>query len=297
MASATLNYGFPYPIDSDVVNIPVNLANLAIDIDSELALFSASVQSKASLSGAVFTGDIYGVSASFSGNVSSIEPSLSTHLTTKNYVDTLLVSTSVTDALYISDNYILGLTDSGGVVVSTAASAITVTIPLESSVDFSIGTIIKVVTTETGTVTISTSASLVSNKAGNELDSQYTSVSLYKVASDSWAAIFDDTGGYLKSNSQSASYTLAASDLNKIIEVTAASSASIIVPPNSSTELKNGFSVDIIQIGTGAVTIVPGSGVTLQSKDGFLTLSGQYAAASLYKRSTDTWAVIGDLIS
>lgn len=190
MASATLNYGFPYPEASDNVNIPSDFANLAIDIDSELYLISGSVQGMAPLAGATFTGNIYGVSASFSGNVSSIEPSISSHLATKNYVDNTVVSANVLDAKYIGTDYTLDLTDAGGIIALTSSSAIAITIPLEASVNFDVGTVIQIVNTQTAIATISTSATFTTNKAGNQLDTQYTSVTLYKVGSDSWIGIF-----------------------------------------------------------------------------------------------------------
>ena len=195
MASATLNYGFPYPTASDNVNIPSDFANLAIDIDSDLYLLSASVQSKVSLSGATFTGAISGTSASFSGNVTSASPTLSSHLATKSYVDSTAISAGVYDATYITSDYTLDLLDSGAVVAITSASATTITIPLESSVAFSTGTVIRVVRTGTGEVTIASSAGLISNSATNKLSSQYTAVTLYKTGSDAWLAIFDGASG------------------------------------------------------------------------------------------------------
>lgn len=96
-------------------------------------------------------------------------------------------------------------------------------------------------------------------------------------------------------NTQTASYTLVLTDAGKIIEMNVATANNLTVPLNSSVAFPIGTTIDIVQYGAGQTTIVATSGVTLRSADGLLNLSKQYSGASLYKRGTDEWVVIGDL--
>lgn len=91
------------------------------------------------------------------------------------------------------------------------------------------------------------------------------------------------------------SYTLVLSDSGKLIETNNAGSNSINVPLDSSVAFSIGTKIDILQTGAGQTTISPVSGVTINSKEGILKLTGQWSAATLIKRGTNTWALIGDL--
>lgn len=93
----------------------------------------------------------------------------------------------------------------------------------------------------------------------------------------------------------SSSYELVLSDSGKLIEIDSSSSNDLIIPAESSVLFPVGSSIDIIQYGSGQTTILPSSGVTVRSKDGNLKLTGQYSGATLYKRGTDEWVVVGDL--
>jgi hypothetical protein len=93
-----------------------------------------------------------------------------------------------------------------------------------------------------------------------------------------------------------ANYTLALTDIGKVIEMNLTSTGNTLtVPPNSSVAFAIGSRIDVAQIGTGQTTLTPGSGVSLLQREGKLKLAGQYAMASLYKRATDAWIVVGDL--
>lgn len=90
-------------------------------------------------------------------------------------------------------------------------------------------------------------------------------------------------------------YTLALTDSGKIVETNNASANTLTVPPNSSVAFPVGVQITVLQTGAGQTTLVAGSGVTVNSADGNLKLSGQWSAATLVKRSTDTWVAIGNL--
>lgn len=95
--------------------------------------------------------------------------------------------------------------------------------------------------------------------------------------------------------SKTASYTLDDLTLrDNIIEVNSASATTVTIPPDSSLDFPVGASLDVIQIGTGEVTIAAGAGVTVNSTPG-LKLRTQWSSCTLLKRSTNTWIVYGDL--
>ena len=64
------------------------------------------------------------------------------------------------------------------------------------------------------------------------------------------------------------------------------SAVTITVP--SGTTIPDGTLVNIVAVGTGAVTLAA-DGVTLNTKDGKLSIDGQYAAVTLYKESSTVW--------
>lgn len=99
----------------------------------------------------------------------------------------------------------------------------------------------------------------------------------------------------VSTNSQSSSYTLSLSDSSKLIEINVSTANNVTIPLNSSVAFPIGTRIDIIQTGSGQTTIVPTSGVTMNSYEGANKLSGQWAAATLIKRNTDTWALIGNI--
>jgi hypothetical protein len=108
------------------------------------------------------------------------------------------------------------------------------------------------------------------------------------------------TGSVLESpvvtNSQTGtSYTLVITDAGKLVERNNAAANTLTVPPNSSVAFPVGTKIDIAQIGAGQTTIVAGSGVTINSAESKLAIGAQYGAATLVKRATDTWILIGNL--
>jgi hypothetical protein len=95
-------------------------------------------------------------------------------------------------------------------------------------------------------------------------------------------------------NEQTASYTIALADKNKIIEINSASINDIIIPLDATTNFPIGAQVNVLQTGTGQTTVVGTSGVTVNGTPG-LNLRAQWSAVTLIKRATDSWVAIGDL--
>jgi hypothetical protein len=91
------------------------------------------------------------------------------------------------------------------------------------------------------------------------------------------------------------SYVIGLSDAGKLIEMNSASANTIIIPTNASVAFPVGTKIDFIQTGAGATSASPTSGVTLNSDTNKRTINAQWAAATLIKRGTDTWALIGAL--
>ena len=91
------------------------------------------------------------------------------------------------------------------------------------------------------------------------------------------------------------SYTLVLGDANGLVDTDNGSANTVTVPPNSSVAFPVGTQVLVVQQGGGQTTIVAGSGVSLRAKGGLKLAGGSYAGATLIKRSTNDWYVIGSL--
>lgn len=100
----------------------------------------------------------------------------------------------------------------------------------------------------------------------------------------------------LATNAQVASYTLVLADNGKMVEISNASANNLTVPLNSSVAFPVGAQINILQTGAGQTTVVATGGVTINGTPG-LKLRAQWSAATLIKRATDTWVLVGDLSS
>jgi hypothetical protein len=90
-------------------------------------------------------------------------------------------------------------------------------------------------------------------------------------------------------SSKTANYTLTATDANDLIQ--ADGTFTITVPANT---VAAGTRVDIVNTGTGIITFA-GSGLTIESKSGALTIDTRFAAATLFFTSSTTAFLIGDI--
>jgi len=89
-------------------------------------------------------------------------------------------------------SYTLVLTDASDIVEMSNGSGNTLTIPLNSSVAFAIGTVITVLQTNSGQTTIAGSGGVtVNGTPGLKLRAQWSSATLIKRATDTWVAIGD----------------------------------------------------------------------------------------------------------
>jgi hypothetical protein len=89
-------------------------------------------------------------------------------------------------------------------------------------------------------------------------------------------------------------YTFVLTDANNtIVELSNASAITATIPLNSSVAFPIGSQIQLLQTGAGQVTVASG-GTTLNGTPG-LKLRAQWSSATLVKRGTDTWVLIGDL--
>ena len=91
---------------------------------------------------------------------------------------------------------------------------------------------------------------------------------------------------------KSTNYTLVLTDEQTLIEVSA--TATITVPTNASVPFAIGTQINILATGAGTVTITPDTGVTINATPS-LILRAQWSSATLIKRATNTWVLVGDL--
>jgi len=95
-------------------------------------------------------------------------------------------------------------------------------------------------------------------------------------------------------------YTVLAADAANFITANNSSAQTYSIPTNATTAFAIGTQINIIQIGTGQVTInaVTSGTTTVLSNAGTPAapkLRVQYSSATLIKVATDTWYVVGDI--
>ena len=100
----------------------------------------------------------------------------------------------------------------------------------------------------------------------------------------------------LATNAQTGTtYTLVLTDANNtMVELTNTSAITVTVPLNSSVAFPVGSQVHLLQTNSGQVTVVGASGVTVNATPG-LKFRAQWSGATLIKRSTDGWVLVGDV--
>jgi hypothetical protein len=89
-----------------------------------------------------------------------------------------------------------------------------------------------------------------------------------------------------------AAYTFASTDQGKILEFNG--TFTVTVPPEATYNFPTGSVLNLLNIGTGTLTIAGGTAVTVNGNPG-LKLSSQWAGASIVKRGANTWVAVGDL--
>lgn len=209
------------------------------------------------------------ISRDANGRASVADPSASTDISTKNYTDTQIATARRPAVNSQTANYTLVLTDERKIVQMNSASATTVTIPLNSSVAFAVGTIIEVQMLGTGAVTISPTAGVTVNSTlpSYVLTRQNSVILLQKVGTDTWNL---DRISNASATAVSTANTLMLRDSN---------GRASVVDPSASTDIATKNYVD-----NAVSPKVTGSGVstvTVMTQAAYTAL-GSYSSTTLY---------------
>jgi hypothetical protein len=144
---------------------------------------------------------------------------------------------------------------------------------------------------------LTASRALASDGSGKVAVSSVTSTELGYVSGVTSAIqtqIDTKTNKLITANRQTASYTLVASDADKLVEMNVASANNLTVPAST---FSAGTQIILAQYGAGQTTIVAGSGMTIRSNGGKLKLSAQYSGATLVFISGTEAYLFGDIAS
>lgn len=94
---------------------------------------------------------------------------------------------------------------------------------------------------------------------------------------------------------KTASYSLTAGDAGSLIAFSASTGTLTITVPSTATQsFVVGSHIDIARTGAAAVSVTPGSGVSVGATPG-LSLRAQYSAGTLVCVAPDSWLFVGDL--
>ena len=94
-------------------------------------------------------------------------------------------------------------------------------------------------------------------------------------------------------SSITAGYTLVIGDAGKMLLVNSTTAVSITVPDAASVAFPAGTHVDVARVGSGDVSVVAASGVTVNSTPG-LKLRDRYSSGTLVSTGTNAWILVGD---
>ena len=111
---------------------------------------------------------------------------------------------------------------------------------------------------------------------------------LTKYTGAAWVSAIADTSTTV--SEQATSRTIVAGDANSFIYATAAITITV------DDVLAVGETINFIQnVDAAPITFAPGAGVTLNSKAAALLTGGQFAGASITKKATNSYYLVGDL--
>jgi hypothetical protein len=118
-------------------------------------------------------------------------------------------------------------------------------------------------------------------------------IQFYSAATSKWIN-YSDTSFVSKTSD----YTIALADSGKTLTVNSGSAVAITIPANATVPFPVGTRIDVVALGSGAVSFTAAVGVNLSSKNSWLKLNGQYAGGTLIKiDATNAWLLVGDLKS
>lgn len=89
-------------------------------------------------------------------------------------------------------------------------------------------------------------------------------------------------------------YTLATSDIGKIVTCNNASSIVVTIPAST---FAIGDQINVMQYGAGQITFTPAATVTMRSSGSKTKTFGQYAVATLLLIAANEWVLVGNIAS
>jgi hypothetical protein len=114
------------------------------------------------------------------------------------------------------------------------------------------------------------------------------------------AGVYDPN--LIMNNQTGTTYTIVASDAQKLIRITNSSAIAVTIASNATQALPVGTQVTVVQTGTGQITISGASSpnpVTIVSNGASTALPKTrvpYSAITLIQTTTDNWLAIGDIV-
>jgi len=105
------------------------------------------------------------------------------------------------------------------------------------------------------------------------------------------AAVTGNVVYHVDTTTSVTNYTLVLADDGKVVEMSGG--GTLTVPTNAVVAFPIGTQITVLQTGASQVTVA-GAGVTINGTPG-LKLRTQWSSATLLKRATDTWVLMGDL--
>ena len=164
--------------------LPVQTGNSGkyLTTDGTTSFWSTSdVSLKANINNPTFTGVPAAPTPSYGDN--------STQIATTSFVQSAIQVIPVNNQ---SLSYTLVESDAGKIIIANGASANTITVPLNSSVAFAIGAQISIFQYGAGQSTVSGASGVtLVYTPGNKLRAQYSSATLIKIATNTWALFGD----------------------------------------------------------------------------------------------------------
>ena len=100
--------------------------------------------------------------------------------------------------------------------------------------------------------------------------------------------------GVQKNEQTGTAYELVLADKGKVVDLDNAAAINLTIPANAAVAFPIKTVINLLASGAGQVSILI-TDDTLDSKDGNVKLTGQYSAATLYKKSATRWILFGDL--
>lgn len=206
-------------------------------------------------------------------------------------VDTAVVATT-SNTLTMSNKtlttpVISSISNSGTVTIPTGTD----TLVARATTDTLTNKTLTSPTITTPTFTLATTSSTTSGRMSYDSTNK-------KIQVGDGSNALDYASSTLVTNAQTASYTLVLADKDKLVEVSNASANTVTIPTNASVAYPTGTQINILQTGAGQTTISGTSGVTVNSTGATTAspkLRAQWSSATVIKRGTDSWVVIGDI--